>query len=227
MQKSVEELTRTLVFDESGNLGISGRYFVIACIDTTKEKSLHNIMRKKIGQAKKKFPDMKCDTHEIKASNAYPAVKHHILESIAKKDLTISYIVADLDYVYNDLLDDKNCTYNYLTKMLIDKVISNNDKNQKIKLKLDNKTVKVRSENSFKEYIKIHLNYQRLMRLDLKINHIDSNARDGYTVQAADYVANAIYTYYEYGNKYYYDLIESCINKVELFPRNKFGSNAV
>lgn len=33
---------RCLIFDESGNLGSSGRYFVIACIDTMNYKSLHN-----------------------------------------------------------------------------------------------------------------------------------------------------------------------------------------
>lgn len=35
---------RCIIFDESGNMGNSGRYFVIACIDTTECKALHNIM---------------------------------------------------------------------------------------------------------------------------------------------------------------------------------------
>ena len=39
---------RCLIFDESGNLGTSGRYFVISCIDTRNAKSLHNIMKKKL-----------------------------------------------------------------------------------------------------------------------------------------------------------------------------------
>lgn len=30
---------RYLIFDESGNLGSSGRYFVIACIDTSNYKA--------------------------------------------------------------------------------------------------------------------------------------------------------------------------------------------
>ena len=34
---------RYLIFDESGNLGTSGRYFVIACIDTYNYKALHNV----------------------------------------------------------------------------------------------------------------------------------------------------------------------------------------
>lgn len=39
---------RYLIFDESGNLGTSGRYFVIACIDTYNYKALHNVMKRKL-----------------------------------------------------------------------------------------------------------------------------------------------------------------------------------
>ena len=214
---------RTLAFDESGNLGSDGRYFVIACVDTYNEKSLHNAMKKKIGQAKDKFPKMLCDSNEIKAVNAYPAVKHHILECIVSKDVTISYIVADLNYVYPELLEDKNCFYNYLMKLLLDDIISKKDKYGKIEMKLDNKTVKVKSINSFSDYIKIHFNYQKLLNLDLSIEYIDSNAKNGYVIQAADYVANTVYSYYEYNHKSYYNIISHKINAVEEFPRSKFG----
>ena len=47
---------RCLIFDESGNLGVLGRYFVISCIDTMNAKSLHNIMKRKLKQAGDKFP---------------------------------------------------------------------------------------------------------------------------------------------------------------------------
>lgn len=180
-------------------------------------------MKKKIGQAKKIFPEIKCSSREIKAVNAYPAVKHHILECIASKDITISYIVADLNYVYSELLEDKNCFYNYLMKLLLDNMINKRDKKSKIEIKLDNKTVKVKSINSFSDYIKIHFNYQRLLNLDLNIEYIDSNARNGYVIQAADYIANTIYSYYEYGHEHYYNIISHKINVVEEFPRSKFG----
>jgi hypothetical protein len=87
---------RYIVIDESGNLGHSGRYFVIACVDTKYYKSLNNIMRDKMGKVKRLFPELAIlHSHEIKAKDAYPAIKTHILETIAGKDLTISYIVAD------------------------------------------------------------------------------------------------------------------------------------
>ena len=59
---------RCLIFDESGNLGTSGRYFVISCIDTTNAKALHNIMKRKLQQAGELFPELRTlHAHEIKA----------------------------------------------------------------------------------------------------------------------------------------------------------------
>lgn len=100
---------RYLIFDESGNLGASGRYFVISCIDTYEYKALHNMVKRKLRQAKDLFPDLAVlHSHEIKAKDAYPCVKDHLLECIAKKNLSVSYIVADLQYVESNLLQDKN-----------------------------------------------------------------------------------------------------------------------
>lgn len=80
---------RYLIFDESGNLGSLGRYFTIACIDVSSPKALHNIMHKKLNVAKTKFPELSAlHANEIKAKDAYPCIKYHILECIARKDLS-------------------------------------------------------------------------------------------------------------------------------------------
>ena len=100
---------RYLIFDESGNLGAQGRYFVIACIDTYDYKALHNIMHKKLGIARKLFPELSSlHANEIKAKDAYPCIKYHLLECIARKNVSIGYIVADLQHVRPKLLEEKN-----------------------------------------------------------------------------------------------------------------------
>ena len=148
---------RCIIFDESGNLGKAGRYFVIACIDTREYKALHNIMKRKLKIADDKFPDMKNGhAHEIKAADAYPCVKYHILECIKSKNLSISYIVVDLKYVKPSLLNDKNILYNFVMKILLDRIITAKDKGTKINILCDNKTTKITSKNSFEDYIKIH-----------------------------------------------------------------------
>lgn len=216
------ENQRCLIIDESGNLGKSGRYFVIACIDTKKSKSLHNIIKRKLNSAKELFPKLSVHAHEIKAAEAYPCVKYHILECISKKDLTISYIVADLKHVKPKLLEDKNILYNYLTKLLIDRLITVEDNNTTINIICDNKTTKIASGNSFKDYIKIHLIYERGLDLDLNIKSIDSDAGDAFIVQAADYVANAVYSKYEFNNDLYIKVMQKAIKHVEKFPKKNF-----
>lgn len=214
---------RCLIFDESGNMGTQGRYFVIACIDTYDRKALHNIMKRKLLQAKKLFPELSTHANEIKAAEAYPCIKYHLLECIATKNLNISYIVADLKHVDPTLLKDKNLLYNYIMKILIDNLVCFSDKGKKLNIVSDNKTLKVPSKNSFEDYIKIHLNYERKLNMDISVRFLDSDAIDAYIVQAADYVANAIYTYYEYNNADYFNQINGIINVCEKFPRTKFG----
>ena len=79
------------------------------------------------------------------------------------------------------------------------------------------------SVNSFKEYITALLNYERNYDLDLNIIYKDSNGGDSYIVQAADYVANAIYTHYEYSNDFYKNQINHKIHITDFFPIGKFG----
>ncbi len=215
---------RCLIFDESGNLGNSGRYFVIACIDTYNYKSLHNIMKKKLGIAKQMFQELaSLHSNEIKAKDAYPCIKYHILETIAKKDLSVSYIVADLKYVKPNLLKDKNILYNFLMKLLIDSLVSEKDNNTTLNIICDNHTTKIASGNSFEEYIKLHLLYEKEYDINLNIVYMDSNDRNAYSVQASDYVANALYGWYEYGDKIYYNQFKSKIHNALKFPNRNFG----
>ena len=52
---------------------------------------------------------------------------------------------------------------------------------------------------------------------------LDSNAKNAYVVQAADYVANALYSKYEYGEHMYSNIFDGKLRTVEHFPYKKFG----
>lgn len=218
------ENERCLIFDESGNLGMSGRYFVISCIDTTNAKALHNIMKRKLKLAGDKFPELKSlHAHEIKAKDAYPCVKHHILESIISKEVTISYIVVDLQHTEKKLLKDKNILYNFAAKILISKLITKDDEGNNVNIIFDNKTTKIASKNSLREYIIAHIVYEEGLDVGINFEYKDSDAGDSFIIQAADYVANALYSKYEYNNDIYTDLIREKINIIQHFPYKTFG----
>lgn len=215
---------RCLIFDESGNLGVLGRYFVISCIDTMNAKSLHNIMKRKLKQAGDKFPELKSlHAHEIKAKDAYPGVKYHILESIISKDVTISYMIIDLYHIEERLLRDKNILYNFASKILISKLITKADEGKTVNILFDNKTTKIASKNSLREYIIAHIVYEEGLDVNINFEYKDSDAGDAFIIQAADYVANALYAKYEYGNGIYEKLIRKKVNIVQHFPYKNFG----
>lgn len=213
-----------LYFDESGNLGVQDRYFVIACIITEKPKELENKMKKVLLHIKKTYINTCWNGYELKASSCKPWIKEIIYDAITEKDITISYIVADKMWIDEKLMEDKNCLYNYLISVML-----NNYKHifrgNKVNLILDNKTVKVRSQNSFEEYIKINMNYVRRLGSTISVRYQDSKSKNAYCVQAADYIANAIYSYYEYGYENYYKKIKGKVDKFELFPNAKFGKS--
>lgn len=181
-------------------------------------------MKRKLKLAKQMFQELAClHSNEIKAKDAYPCIKYHILETIADKDLSISYIVADLHHVKPTLLEDKNILYNFLMRLLIERLVSEKDNNTTINIICDNHTTKVTSANSFEEYIKLYLLYERNYDIHVNVTYMDSDDKHAYSVQAADYVANALYGWYEYGDKFYYNRFNSKIKHALKFPIKFFG----
>ena len=118
--------------------------------------------------------------HEIKAKDAYPCVKYHILESILSKDVTISYIVVDLHYTEERLLKDKNILYNFAAKILISKLITTSDEGKTVNILFDNKTTKIASQNSLREYIIADIVYEKGLDININFEYKDSDAGDAF-----------------------------------------------
>ncbi|WP_051350723.1 DUF3800 domain-containing protein [Caloramator sp. ALD01] len=215
-----------LYFDESGNLGSEGRYFVIACILTKDYKALENKMKKVLLYIKNNYKDIKWNGHELKANSCKPWIKEIIYKAIMEKDIQIAYVVADKIWVEDKLKADKNCLYNYLLSILLDNFKSM-FRNNKVNLILDNKTIKVKSINSFEDYINIHINYRLRLNADISVKYMDSSSKKSYNIQAVDYIANAIYAKYEYNYEVYFEILESKICCKELFPYKKFGKPTI
>jgi hypothetical protein len=212
-----------LNFDESGNLGKSGRYFTIACVGSTDMKPLANVVKKASLKTKQTFPKYS-DFTEIKAKDSYPFIKDYFLNKIVSKDIDIRYIVADLNHVKKSLIDDENLLYNYMLQFLIVPVAMRKDINRLV-LNLDKRSVKVGSINSFADYIRIELNYRLGLNIEVEVNYFES--QNSYAIQAADFVANAINSKYEYNYNYFYDILRPKIVHSELFPRRLFGTGNV
>lgn len=214
----------TLHFDESGNMGKQGKYFTIACIQTNNPKSLANVMKKATLKVKKKFPKYK-DYPEIKASDSSMIIKDFFLRKIvSKEDVFIRYVVADKEHVLAKLLEDENLLYNFMLQFIVIPVVSNKQVKE-LEINLDKRSIKVASGNSFEDYINIKINYELGLDVKIKVKYYESH--NSYAIQAADFVANAVNTKYEYEAVHCYDLVKNNVIQSELFPRRHFGTQKV
>lgn len=211
-------------FDESGNFGRQGRYVVIASVNTKDIKPLVNVMKKATLKVKSTFPAYS-NKNEIKASESSPCIKDFILRKIcSKENINVRYVVADLQAVKQSLKNDENLLYNYMLSFLIDPVAKDNN-NPQVILNLDKRSIKVKSANSFEDYIKLKFNYDQHLPTSFNVNYIES--QNSYAIQAADFVANAIYSKYEYGRDYFYDIIAPKVVQSVEFPKWSFKNNVV
>ena len=64
---------------------------------------------------------------------------------------------------------------------------------------------------------------RRDLDVSIHFEYKDSDAGDAFIIQAADYVANAIYTKYEEDNSIYSELMDEKYNIQVYFPYKNFG----
>lgn len=218
--------TIKLYIDESGNFGSQGRYFTICslrCLNHQEQK-LNRIVKKASKKAKEKF-GLDCCTGngEVKAALSNPIIKDYYLSRIPNGTSRIDYITADLKHIQTRLLDNQNIFYNYLLSFLIIPVISNNSDVTLLDISLDNRSIKVGSENTFEDYIKskIWIESDR-PDVDVRVHYV--NSEHSYEIQAADFVANILNGFYENSEDNLVKYIRPSLEIRQRFPYQRFGS---
>lgn len=218
-----------LYIDESGNMGKSGRYFLICALEV--DSNLKKSITKRAGRVINRFKIKKniSKTTEIKGWNLSNEDRLYLLNSILYKGIKVRYIVLDLEKttMLLEKSDDKNACYNYLVQLLIKNLVEHNKKINKINIHLDNRTVKVGNRLSLKQYLynklvleKLEIN-ENVERIDFEIHYLESESC--YLIEWADIVANSLYKKYNSNNGLYYKKIKPFIAFESKFPSNKFG----
>ncbi|WP_041956878.1 DUF3800 domain-containing protein [Sulfurospirillum arsenophilum] len=199
--------------DESGNLGIAEKYFVLGMFNTRERIKVKRILQK----------FQKDYTHqlEIKGSQLDFTQKQTLINNMKDIDYTIHYMVADkqnTNLFKNNV--DKNIIYNYLLSFIAIKVINDNKHLDKFIFHLDNHTIKVKSLNSFAEHIKLKALENDYYGV-IEVHYFDSHKH--ILIQYADIISNVIYGKYERGKEHLYDLLKNKISTSFKFPINDFG----
>ena len=119
--------------------------------------------------------------------------------------------------VYTRLQDEKQILYNYVTNILLDRIITKKlvDKTKRIHLIASRRETNKFLNENFKNYLtnQARNNY----RVDIKIEIKTPYEEKG--LQAVDFISWAIFRKYEYGDDSYYNIInEKIVEENSLFP---------
>lgn len=207
-----------IYIDESGDLGKKGkRFFVIAAFMPEKPKRIINIIKRccvKFGK-----PDDALE--ELDGTVLTFPRKQEILYKLNKKDdFHCAYIVEDKKYIAPKLLEDNNLCFNYLSSHLFKAILKG--VNEDVRVIIDERSIKVASKNSLKDYIKLKALTEWGFEKDIVFEYKDS--RDSKNLQAVHIIANVIYGRYTYNIEHLYTIIDNKFIYRIRFPQNKFNT---
>jgi hypothetical protein len=180
-----------LYIDESGDLGMNNhgsKYFIISCVKIDDEET-HNAFRripKKIRQntLKKKMRE----TSELKFSNSSPLIREQFLDRVAKLNIQIFSLTIRKSYTNHSLQKNLPILYNYLIKILLEKVFDKIDHHATLNIFLDRCMSNSQRQN-FEDYIKTEF-FNLFKKIPtININHENSESNGG--LQVIDFIAGS------------------------------------
>lgn len=206
-----------ILLDESGDLGFSfprsSRFFIVTVIFTESKRHLEKIAKKIHKGLRKKFKKVGV----LHAYNEMPITRQRLLREISQSDCSILAIVLNKKKVYTKLQDEKAVLYNYVTNILLDRLLTKKpiplDK-QIIFIAAQRETNKFLNEN-FKNYLthQVKNNHKISIKVEIATTHQEKS------LQVVDFICWAIYRKYEIGDDSYYNIIKSkIIEESPLYP---------
>ncbi len=194
--------------DESGDLGFSEKstkYYVIASVETRNLLGLSRVIkkvRKTLGKKKKNIP-------EFKFARSDDIIRERLLKRAVEEDLLFSAIVLQKQMVYNYLRNKKDKLYNYLTGFIAESLNYEYSDEREFKIIVDKFIMSEEKRKEFNLYLKHRLlnnSYGHSNPPKIEIVHEDFQQHPG--LQVADFVAGAVFQYYERGRCEFYKIIK-------------------
>ncbi len=209
-----------IFLDESGDLGFNftnkktSKYFIITFIFSEKKNALEKAVSKTHSCLKKKYRKQSGTLHCFKEK---PITRERLLKKIAKIDCNIMTIYLNKKKVHSRLKDEKPVLYNYVTNILLDRIITKKilPLNQKIILIASRKETNKFLNENFKNYLSksTQNNHKANIEIFIKTPHEEKS------LQAVDFASWAIFRKQEKNDSTYYNLIkEKIVEENPLFP---------
>lgn len=199
-----------IFLDESGDLGFSfekgsSRFFVVTIIFVEAKRSLEKIARKIHQGLRKKYRKVGI----LHAHREMPITRQRLLKALGTKECSILAVVLNKKRVYTKLQDEKAVLYNYVTNILLDRLLT------KRPISLDRPITVVAAQRETNKFL--NQDFQRYLSTQVRHNHKVSMSVEIATphqekaLQVTDFASWAIFRKYERGDDSYYNLIKSKI----------------
>ncbi len=175
--------------DESGDMGMSNGsdYFLITAVKLEDRDNIEYCrIPKKIRQKGLKKKTKK--VAELKFSNSSVLIREMFLKRAANINIHIYSLIIDKKLTQPKLKDNLPILYNYLIKILLEKVLGDIDKQQKLKICLD-KCMSPNQRINFENYLKTEFFSLFNVVPDVEIVHEISSNNQGLIV--TDFICGA------------------------------------
>ena len=209
-----------IFLDESGDLGFdftksrTTKFFIITFLFCDNKRPIEKLIRNIHKGLRKKY---KMKGGVLHASHEEPITCLRFCRDVIKKDCKIMTIYLNKNKVFTNLRDEKAVLYNYVTNILLDRVINKHliDKNKKIEIIASRRETNKFLNENFKNYLARQTKTNHQLDIEVKIK----TPAEEKSLQAVDIASWAIFKNYEYGDDIYYNLIKSIVvEESPLFP---------
>lgn len=208
-----------VVVDESGDLGFDSKkkgtsqFFVITLIFTTDIKPLRKIVKKvhrDLWHTNKKLRGT------LHASEERPLTRRKLLKQLTEAEATIMAVVLNKKKVYTKLQSEKPVLYNYVTNILIDRLMNKKffpkEKSATI-IAAKRETNRFLNEN-FKTYVRSQVKKKHSIDIDVVIK----TPSEEKALQVVDFASWAIFRKLEHADSEYAKIIAKITEESPLFP---------
>lgn len=210
-----------IYLDESGDLGFdfskkkTSKYFVVTFLFVTQPRPVGKIIQKVFKGFTKK--QIKAHGGILHAYKETPKTRQRVLTGISEKNVSILAIYLNKQKVYTKLQDEKQVLYNYVTNILLDRIMTRKivPINEKIELIASRRDTNKFLNDNFKSYLKnqVSQNHKLDLRISIKMPHEEK------CLQVVDMASWALFRKREHGDESYYNIIKSkVIEESPLFP---------
>jgi hypothetical protein len=203
-----------IYMDESGCLGFdfskskTSQHFVITFLFAAHQNRLHKIVKKTFKSFSKR--DLKHHSGVLHATKEQPKTRVKLLTLLAQEEgVSIMAIRLNKKKVYTHLKDEKTVLYNYVTNILLDRIITQKliPTNEPIHLVASRRETNKFLNDNFRAYLKQKVTGNHGVNINIQIS--PPAAEKG--LQVVDFACWSIFRQYEHGETQYYDLIRKLV----------------